>query len=351
MKHFQRDNVIHVTVSEMNEHLDYVRKNFYKIIEGKRNPDVPLLRCAYVEDKLVNFELTYRKGSHAATYICRKDSQEETQKIDGMEAFRILNLYYKVPHMPEKYCGRADEGALSASPLVWYNPKHEGTWNYAYAYDMNSAYSYAMLQNMPDTSQPIKAKKIMPGKEIGFREVINDKTNNMMLIPVYSGFSLYVFPLMESPFKKFVEKWYSEKKNAPKGSFAREKAKNVLNYSVGYLQRVNPFLRAAIVGYCNNLMTSLIDKNTTLMCNTDSIISLKPLPLKIGDEVGEWKLEKEGEFAFKGSNYQWKDGETCFRGIPKSWFKPDFDITKDELPKFGNVYIYKRGKIVLNENI
>ena len=346
---FQRKRIKYITADEMNQHLKYVNKYFNVIYREKLNSE-PFKRNAYIKDREVNFELSYKKGSYACTYICRKDSYAETatQQTNGGEAFRILSQYYKVPRVDEKYCGRSDNGGLSASPFLWYNPKYEGQWIPAYGYDLNSAYSAAMLQDMPDTSKPMRQGTIIPGKEIGFKEVLNPKKpKTTMLVPQYSGFSLYIFPLMKSPFKKFVYTWYNKKVNATTES-EKNKAKGVLNMSIGQLQNVNPFLRAAIVGKCNELVESLIDEDT-LFCNTDSIVSTKPLPLKIGTGIGEWKLEHQCKVAYKGLNYQWENGDLSFRGIPKKWFPKGWDITKDNTPKASNIYKFNKTTMRLEE--
>lgn len=342
---FTRYRKQYVTVEEMNEHLKYVEKTF-EIVFRAKEPGERLQRKAFIEDKMVNFQLTYKKGSFACTYICRKDDIEKHQQTDGGEAFRILSKYYKVPRMPEEICGKAAEGGLSASPILYANKKFDGTRNYAYGYDLNSAYSAAMLEDMPDTSKHWRVGKIKEGEEIGFEERLNEKTGLTMLVPKYKGFSLYVFPLMESPFKKFIEVWYNKKKNSAPGSDERDKAKGILNFSVGYLQKVNPFLRATIIGKCNALIEKLIDDDI-LFCNTDSIVSLKPLDLKIGQEIGEWKLEHEGEVAYIGNNYQWSDGSVSYRGIPKRWFPKGWDILKDKVPHEGNIYKFENMRLRL----
>ena len=175
---------------------------------------------------------------------------------------------------------------------LWKNEKYEGTRNYAIGYDLNSSYSFAMLKDMPDTSKKPKTGFIKKG-EIGF---------DFEGKPIFEGWSLWVFPLMESPFKKFVNRWYEEKKNA-KTKQQKAKAKGMLNYSVGYLQRVNPFLRSTIIYYANKMIKDLVDENT-LYCNTDSLVSLVPRnDLNIGTNIGEFKVEHEGQFAFRGFNY------------------------------------------------
>lgn len=344
-KNFSRYRERYISVEEMNEHLKYVEKTF-EIVYRAKEPGETFKRKAFIEDKQVYFKLSYKKGSFACTYICRKDGQNDDQKVNGGEAFRILSRYYKVPKMPEEICGRAEEGGLSASPILYCNPKFEGTRQKAWGYDLNSAYSAAMLEDMPDTSKPWKAKKIVEGKEIGFEEILNPKNpNKTMLVPKYKGFSLYVFPLMESPFKRFVEVWYNKKASSIPGSSERAKAKGVLNFSVGQLQNINPFLRAAIIGKCNNLISKLIDEDT-LFCNTDSIVSRKPLDLKIGSAIGEWKLEHDGEeVAYIGNNYQWSDGTISYRSIPKAWFPKNWDILTDKLPNNGNVYKFEQMRL------
>ena len=327
----------------MNKHLKYVYQ--YRDIQYREKLSIETFsNKAFIEDFVVNFQLTYKKGSEAITYICRKDGMKNDQHIKGIEAYRILSHYYKVPKMDEKYCGKADMGGLSASPLLWFNEKYNKTKQYAYGYDMNSAYATAMIEDMPDTSVPMRSGYIVKGKEIGFKEMLNPKTNNMttMLVPMYEGFSQYIFPLMESPFKKFVEVWFGEK--SKKKGKEKTKAKNVLVYSVGYLQLTNPFLRATIIGKCNDWIESLIDEDT-LFCNTDSIVSLKPLDLKIGKGLGEWKLEHKGYVAYKDYSYQWDDGKLSYRSIPRSWFPKDWDILKDDVPMFGNVYALIDGQL------
>lgn len=342
---FSRHRIQYISADEMNEHLKYVFE-YYDVQYRAKDKRETFKRKAFLEDKMVQFKLTYKKGSFACIYICRKDEAENTQQTNGGEAFRILSQYYKVPKVDEKYCGRAENGGLSASPLIWYNNKFEGQWIEAYGYDLNSAYSAAMLEDMPDTSQPMRSGIIKPN-EIGFEEVLNPKNPmRTMLVPKYSGFSLYIFPLMKSPFTRFVEKWYDKKANSLPGSKEKNKAKGVLNMSVGQLQNVNPFIRATIIGKCNKLIESLIDEDT-LFCNTDSIVSRKPLNLKIGKGIGEWKIEHTGKVAYKGCNYQWKDGTLSFRSKPKSWFPKDWNITKDKCPTEGNIYEFKNNRLEL----
>lgn len=322
---YKRDKIEFIEIDKMNEHLQYCKK--YRVIKVRQKETFESVGLnAYIEDKMVEFRLTYKRIDKPCTYICYKDGRPANQKITGQEAYRILNLYYNIPERQVNF---------SASPFLYKNDKYENKRVRAYSYDMNSAYSWAMLQDIPDTSVPPVAKVIEEG-EIGFYLNGDIKTK---------GYSSFVFKLIPSPFEKFVNNWY-KKKQSPK---TKAKAKGVLNYCVGYLQRKNPFLRAYIVGLCNNLIKSLINENT-LYCNTDSIVSLVPLDLKLGNNVGEWKIEKIGNFAFVGFNYQWDLDPPSYRSKPKTWFKKGWDILKDELPVEGNLYYYDNKKVRLYES-
>lgn len=310
-----------VNIDEMNEHLRYCR-DYRGIIFG--NPDdrkSPLGFNAWIEDKQVKLYLTYKTAGEACTYICRKDGLSgELEATSGALAYRIMSRYYKVPER---------NGNFSASPFIWSNPRYNATRNHAYYYDLNSAYASVMaFYDFPDTSVP-PCSKFVEKDEIGF-------DGNGNIVPV-GKFGLFVFQKMPSPFKDFAFTWYTKKATSPSGSIERTKAKNVLCFSVGYLQHKNPFLRSFIVNTCNNYIKSLIDPVSTLYCNTDCIVSLTPLRLPVGNKLGEWKL-RECEFAYRDSNYQ-IDGEIpSFRGTPKGWFKDGFDILRDALPSKGNIY-------------
>lgn len=327
---FTRKKVQYCNFKEINSHLQYCYEN--KQIEYReKHKGETFGNKAFIVDRLKNFELTYRYGDYPCTYIFDKSSgdTEDHQQITGLEAYRVLSMYTHI----NKVIDSKEDAPFSAKGLLWKNKKYEGQRVQAICYDMNSAYSYAMIQDMPDTSVPPKAKVIGAG-EIGFDVNGNRQT---------SGYSIYVFRLIESPFKKFVQTYY-DKKNKAKTKAERRKAKEYLNFCVGFLQNRDPFTRAQIVGLANDLILSLIDENT-LYCNTDSIVCLKEREdLKLGDNIGEWKIEHRGDFAYVGFNYQWNLDKPSIRGKTKSYFKDNWDILKDELPECNNSYYFDRIK-------
>lgn len=351
MSLYTNKKTVYCTISEMNEHLKYI-KGTYQIIFDKKNKNDDFLLKAYIEDLMVYFKLTYKRGKEACTYVVRKDGSNDMQKIEPREAFRIMSKYYKVPRIDRRFCGRAAEGGLSASPFLWINPKYEKQWVDAIGYDMNRAYGYGLMQPMPDTSVPYHDGYIKEGEEIGFLEMENPKhPNTTMLVAIHKGYSPYVFPLMPSPFVNFVKTWDKKIRKA-QNKEERSKAKNVIVFSVGYLQNINPFIRATVVTACNDYIKSLIDPETTLYCNTDSIVSLVPRDdLTLGENVGEWKVEHIGGFAYIGYDYQWRDGKTSVRGVPKEWIaeKQNWDIVKDTRPCEGNRVVFDKEKLKLKE--
>lgn len=339
---YKSNRIEYITVEEMNKHLKLVNE-CYVILKGPKKDKSPIGIKAYIEDKLVEFRLTYRRGSKVCTYITRKDTIEKRQEINGARAYSIGQRYYKTPDMTHicynsaKYSFDIKKFMYSAKPILWNNSKYEGKWLEAYSYDVNSSYSHAMLKDMPDTSVEPHSGTVGKG-EVGFRE--NSKGN---FVPCFEGsFSLWIFPLIPSPYTNFVKVWYDKKANALSKK-EKQKAKETLNYYVGYLQKKNPFIRAMILYHANSYIARYMDNNT-IYCNTDSLVSLVPREdIPVGPGLGQFKLEKSGMFIFKGFNYQWKGEPPAMRGIPKSWFKKDFDLAVDSLPKFGNVYEYEDG--------
>ena len=323
---FTTKRIRYVDFNTINKHLKYCSSHRTIHYREKKDDEVFGLN-AFIVDRLRYFELTYRYADDACTYIFDKANGDTDyhQQITGLQAFSVLNRYTHINRVIES----KEDAPFSAIPLLWKNKKYEGKRVDAVCYDMNSAYSYAMLQPMPDTSIPPKQKVVGYG-EIGFDLNGNRQTR---------GFSFYVFNLMDSPFKRFVETYYKKKVKA-KTKAEKRKAKEYLNFCVGFLQHRDPFTRAQIVGLANEKIIELIDENT-LYCNTDSIVCLKEREdLELGDGIGQWKIEHKGKFAFVGFNYQWNYDIPSIRGKSKTDFEEGWDLLKDPLPDCGNAFKY-----------
>lgn len=326
---YSRKREVYVTADKMNEHLKFVKDIRNILYEA---PYLPMGCNAFIEDKQIQFSLTYKIGSYACTYIVRKDESKKYSTIKGHDSYMTLSHYYKIPIYTDL--------RFSAKPLLWKNDLYDGTRNYAYGYDKNSAYASVMYnEDFPDTSVEPKFKMVTDN-EIGFN-------SSGDLVPTGKK-AVYVFPKMPSPFKRFIEKWERNKEKAKKNNDPYEyaKAKDMMNYCIGYLQLKNPFLRSFIVNKCNQYILDHVDDNT-LYCNTDSIVSLVPLDLPLSDKLGEWKVEHEGMFAFNGFNFQWDKETPHIRGVARTWFPKDWDILVDDLPSGGNVWEFDDKKFQL----
>ena len=208
-----------------------------------------------------------------------------------------------------------------------------------YSYDLNSAYSFAMLKPMPDTSSPKFNAIVGPG-EIGFRK-------NSLLIPVVTEgkYADVVFKLVESPYKDFVYKYFKLKENEPHGSKERAKYKEILNMASGLLHRYNIFHRLMVLYYAKIYIQQFMDENT-VYCNVDSIVSLTERnDLPISNNIGEFKLEHKGDiFKFKQvAIYQWCydwGNEVHYSGVERNSIK-DIEDIKDA-NKFSNNYYYDK---------
>ena len=345
--HFKRKAFRPVTPTEMNQIFRYVASlgGAFYFREFVKELDESLKYNCYIVDGLRFLKATCRYKGKVATYVCDKTlgTKEGAKKgcSMGLMAYYSLLKFVKKEdiHPIVKEEDFTDDGKnllpFSTSPFIWWSQEYNHTENFAYDYDMNSAYSTAMLGDMPDTSKVTSVDitsfnmGITKEDEIGF-----DANGNLTEV---GEIALYRFKKIPSPFKKFVEYYYKLKHDA-KTKAERTRAKDVLNLSVGYLQRVNPFIRATIVSRANKTIQSLMDENT-IYCNTDSIVSLtERKDLKIGDDIGEWKLENKGIFRYVSANYQWNGELPKYRGVPKEWFGENYNILTDELPPNRNKY-------------
>ena len=234
----------------------------------------------------------------------------------------------------------------SAGPIVGFNPKYEGVELHdVYEYDLNSAYSSIMLNKIPYVNRPYY-NKVVGKNQIGF--ALDDECSMIK----EGGYAQVVFDLIElKPEQKaYIERLYA-KKTVAKSDFEKAEAKLMLNASIGYYQRWNPFVRAYIVHRCNEFIKGILDDDSVLW-NTDAVFSLKRRPeLELGLSIGEFKEEHIDRFAYKGNNYQINWDLPKYRGIPKAWYKEGWDILKDPTPKRCNKFILdqERLRVVRNE--
>ena len=304
---------------------------------------------AFIEDKLVELHVTLKWQGKKTTFVTYKDGRDYIPGTNGLNAFNLLNRFWKVPRLSQEQVSKLNmDGLYSASPLLDYNSRFENKRiEDCWCYDLNSAYSAAMLKGWIDASKPPQSKKIEPWHEVGFK--FNDEGK---LEIQEQGYCMMVFERIETPqgIKDFVNYYYEIKKNA-KTQEEKLKAKQTLNFAVGYLQKVNPWLRAWVVCSCNRYIERLLDEDS-LFWNTDSITSKRrrfDLEENLGIEVGQWKIEHHGAVAYKGNCYQWDLEVPTYRGTPKKWFPEGWDILKDPRPIDGNLFKFDFDTMSLEE--
>lgn len=362
---FKTKRIVYVhDVREMNKHLRFCRDNR---ILGSSEEWIKLQRLpkAYYTLEIMYARIILRyagNGYPYSEYVFYLDGSKHHQAVSGMRAFNTLQKMSDKAvvdltgnkELYDSLYGRWNLGAISG--LIYFNEKLSGKrYDKCYCYDRRSAYSAAMLEPIPNTNVLPRRNDYLKKGEIGFRQMehgINNE-NNFYAIFEEGALAEYIFPAIESPFKHFVEFYY--KKRAKAKGIEADKIKQTLNYAVGYIRRKNPFIHSCILSRARYFIESLIDENT-LYSNTDSIISRVRRPdieELVGNEIGQFKIEHKGSFAYNGSGYQWNYENPSIRGRSKEWFKnayPNgFDILKDEIPFMANKYEYdkKKGIIVL----
>ena len=353
MKNFKEKKIKAVDIETFNKILDRHRGAhvvFYPWERRQKNEN--LNNTAFIVDKMVNIEITtmYWEYPHAVTYKCRKDGAA-LNPTTGRAAFKEFQKCYRSPRLDHDqefiaHFPQLKNGVFiaSAAPLIGYSPEHDRENNYVWVYDTLSAYAEPLLSIIPDTRKKRYNSIIKPG-EVGFLQV---GARGLVLCEDPGEYADVVCPVMPSPYNEFARRWFDRKQNA-KTPEDKLKAKSILTFAIGYLQRTNPLLRCWVVEKCNKKILSLLDDDSILW-NTDAIYSLRPRDdIKIGENIGDFRLEYVGELEHKGCNYHKKNsGEYSVRGVPKSWFS-DENILTDELPtKTGeNMYYFDKEKFKL----
>lgn len=302
-------------------------KNNRAIVIGPRTKGNRSRMVANLEINAITVKLTYRKNNKTTIYASRLDGDDINQHISGMRAYTTMCQNILPWHMPNlkadpryKYHktkrGQIEWVIDSTKQLMYYNEEfNNNRYENCFSYDLNSAFTDAMCKPIPNTEEEPQFLRNIKKGEIGF---LLDGT----VIFEAGIFCNIIFPEMESPFIKFATKYFDKKRYATDKE-AKDKAKQTLNFCIGYMHRTNPFIRNCIVQRCNNKIKALIDENT-LYCNTDCIVSKGrrfDLENNLGNGLGQWKIEHQGDFAYKEFSYQWNDAIPTYRGIPKKWFE------------------------------
>lgn len=345
---FKNKRIVYVhDVRVMNKHLRYCRDN-RTLAPSEAWVNLQRLPRAYYTLDLMYARIILRycgNGNPYTEYIFYLDGSEHQQAVSGMRAFNtlqrmshkgVVDLTGNKEYYDSLY-GTWNLGTIAG--LIYFNPKLSGhRYENCVCYDRRSAYSAAMLEPIPDTNVLPRRNDYVKKGEIGFRLMPHGINNEQHFYAIFEEGYLadYIYPAIESPFKSFVEYFY--KKRAKAKGVEADRVKQTLNYAVGYIRRKNPFIHSCILSRARYYIESFIDENT-LYSNTDSIVSKVPRPdldALVGEEIGQFKVEHKGSFAYNGSGYQWNFEMPSMRGRSKEWFRnayPNgYDILRDDIP-------------------
>ena len=368
-------------VDKMNQLLE--RCKYFKYAVD--NPNLVRKNSYYINIQTIQMKVyAVYESTLPQCFIFRLDGSKASEhKESGRKAFSQLQKFsnnFVVDYSTEKYKGELwNEWDSEKGKPIWlcghkkailyFNEKYNNkrTKN-CICYDINSAREWAMLQDMPDVTKPFRhvnlydlENSVVGDDEIGFKEKDDE------LILVKSGrHAEYIFKRIESPFKEFVKHYYELKKQATinkrNAKTEEEKEywqnlkrmyKNYMNFAVGYIYRKNPFIYSAILNYEYEHTKSFMDENT-IYSNTDSIASSvcrEDIEKLLGDELGQFKVEHEGDLAVLNGSYQWNKDKPTYRGLSKEWFKKDFDLLVDEIPNINdNKYIFNEKEFTIELN-
>lgn len=355
---YKNKRIVYVDdVKVMNEHIKYCLENRIEAPSEAWAIQQRIPKLYYTLDVLYTRLILryYGNGNLYTTYIFQLDGAEHQQRISGANTFSLLQRMSKkgvvdLTNNPKWFDTEYYQWNLAPiGGLVYFNKKYiNGRYENCIEYDRRSAYAAALLEPIPDTRVIPREKDYVKKGEIGFKtDRIGYNQNEEQLYAIFEEglYADYIYPAIESPFKSFANYYYSKRLHAT-GKEA-DRVKQILNYSIGYIRRKNPFIHSCILSRARYFIESLIDENT-LYSNTDSLVSRVPRPdlePLIGDEIGKFRIQHKGSFAYTISGYQWNYDLPSMRGRSKQWFKrryPNgYDILTDDIPYIeANKYYY-----------
>lgn len=259
---------------------------------------------------------------YVITRYTNNPEYDEATYVTGNSAFKTLDIYAKYIKLDpcqkigdryiyarfydfEKHKFRCYQKPYLFTIGADATLKFEHVW----AYDINSSFANAFRTCvLPDTKALPRLSSTVKEGEIGFI-YFHDGLSGQLLPTTYIGqYADWVFPILTN--NELLEKingWTTDYYNLKKSTDAADKAraKKVMNFAIGYISRINPFVHACILSKARANVQKYQDANV-LLINTDSIIRIgedKRIP--VGDNLGEFKIEAEDATLYlKGFNYK-----------------------------------------------
>lgn len=306
-------------LEEINRILEYMYSCTNVIIGPRPRRGASLSTKSYIyldKDKVILTVMGYDGCFRMREYGFWLDDRTESM-IGGYDVWQDLESVYRVKSI--KRIAKTDEEKeiidkftvsrevmnnkrkqkkhnLSAAELRYSESKEKRKEDNIYCYDLNSAYGAIARDKMPDFNHPT-FDTVVGKNEVGFNP------EKGLLLAHEGEYAIVAFPLIDSPFREWIDKRFKEKQTAKKGSIEKEDAKAKLVKGWGYYENINLLYRAYIVNTLREYMMSIKDKNT-IYINTDCIHSRVPRPdLELGEGIGQWKLEHVGKVSYPDAKY------------------------------------------------
>lgn len=327
-----RKKIVELTRDKWNEQLDYFDAIGIKY-EIKETPwMVSALTNAYCyKARLSEDKIQLADPRQISKEFGKKTKYHYLDKDDTID----IAKEYGYKQIKTKDGTKIKWAIKTAFGYSYTNDFYARKWLRCWSYDINSAFSYAMLQPIPDTRVKPRKRDIVKENEMGFYYGGGATTT-------VGDYADFIFPLILSPFTEYIEEYYQKKENAKNKQY-RKLWKDYLNIPTGCIQRHNIFIRNAIIFYSNRYIKNFIDEDT-VYCNIDCIISLKPRPdIPTGMAIGNFKPELEhvnAKFKFiEAGIYQW-DNECHYKGI-KGQALTDIENTNGWYENYKKRFKYK----------
>ena len=250
--------------------------------------------------------------------------------VKGSDCFRIMQQYNKIPKLNSYH----EAPITNVSQLFYKNRAYfYRKIENCICYDINSAFSYIQLNFYCDFKD--LGEGIVKDGEVGFN-LRYDEFSQFDLETTYLPVAVdhiaeHRFKLKEVPegIYKFVNKYYNVKDLSKNVEF-KQKAKNILNFSIGESVNHNWIYRTLIVSECNLRVYKIINMirelygDVVLYANTDCVATtcrIGFLDNMLGHKIGEFKIEKTGTLYMNDEAYQWNDSKPVYSGVPSFKFK------------------------------
>lgn len=342
-------------VNEMNKILTEVQELCANVYFRKKEVDEKIKWNAFIEDNGYTLKVTYKPYKKAITYQFDLDGKYQTTTTPVNSTSQMSRIY-KIEKTID-ILGIDSDDIPDCKPLLYKNVNYDGKGVAAYEYDLTQAYAQMLMLPLPITKS-MKTKAKLNAGQIGFVDI----DGSLRLITDPSEFDDvcdYVFDVMESPYKKWIQTLFNR---CDKAQTKDEKndIKNIYRYAIGCLRHTNQFWRATIIGRCNNLVKSYMNKDT-VYCNTDSLISTtRRLDIE-SDANFKWSLKHCGN-VFKWQkgkmNYQWDLETPSMKGPLKRYVQyynethdEKWDILKDPIPQnLEHAYSLDKATLQIKEN-